>query len=230
MDRITSIISSLEKEYQGATCELNFRNNYELIVAVILSAQCTDKRVNEVTPKLFSVCPDFNSLSEVDIRVLEELIRSCGFFRSKAKNLKAMASEVCKNFGGVLPTEKRDLLSLAGVGEKTANVIVAEAYKIPAIAVDTHVFRVSNRLGLARAKNVMRTQKQLEKNLPKEKWILLHHALILHGRYVCKAIRPNCEDCNMKKYCRHYEEKVLPTLASSTGVAFKKIIKRQSKR
>ena len=210
MDRIHGIINSLKNNYADAKCELNFRNNYELIVAVVLSAQCTDKRVNEVTPKLFEICPSFLELEKINQSELEDIIRSCGFYHSKAKNLKALAHEINSKHNGEVPREKQDLLLLSGVGEKTANVVLAEAFSVPAIAVDTHVFRVSNRLGLANHRNVLGTQRQLEKHIPKDFWIKAHHALILHGRYVCKSQRPDCKNCKLKKYCKHYEEKVLP--------------------
>ena len=210
MDRIHCIINSLKNNYADAKCELNFRNNYELIVAVVLSAQCTDKRVNEVTPKLFEICPSFLELEKINQSELEDIIRSCGFYHSKAKNLKALAHEINSKHNGEIPRDKQDLLLLSGVGEKTANVVLAEAFSVPAIAVDTHVFRVSNRLGLANHRNVLGTQRQLEKHIPKDFWIKAHHALILHGRYVCKSQRPDCKNCKLKKYCKHYEEKVLP--------------------
>ena len=210
MDRIHGIINSLKNNYADAKCELNFRNNYELIVAVVLSAQCTDKRVNEVTPKLFEICPSFLELEKINQSELEDIIRSCGFYHSKAKNLKALAHEINSKHNGEIPRDKQDLLLLSGVGEKTANVVLAEAFSVPAIAVDTHVFRVSNRLGLANHRNVLGTQRQLEKHIPKDFWIKAHHALILHGRYVCKSQRPDCKNCKLKKYCKHYEEKVLP--------------------
>jgi len=210
MDRIHGIINSLKNNYADAKCELNFRNNYELIVAVVLSAQCTDKRVNEVTPKLFEICPSFLELEKINQSELEDIIRSCGFYHSKAKNLKALAHEINSKHNGEVPRDKQDLLLLSGVGEKTANVVLAEAFSVPAIAVDTHVFRVSNRLGLANHRNVLGTQRQLEKHIPKDFWIKAHHALILHGRYVCKSQRPDCKNCKLKKYCKHYEEKVLP--------------------
>lgn len=206
-DNILEIINRVDELYVNPKCELNFSNNYELLVAVILSAQCTDKRVNQVTSELFK---EFNAPEKMVMLSQDELenkIRSCGFFHNKAKHILDMSKDLIQKFGGKVPGEKEKLLSLAGVGEKTANVVLAVGFNVPAIAVDTHVFRVSNRLGLANAKDVTKTQKQLEKALPKDKWIKFHYALVLHGRYVCKAQRPNCDGCELKDYCKFYKNK-----------------------
>jgi len=208
MDRIKGIIDTLKVLYPSPKSELNFNNNFELIVAVILSAQCTDKRVNMVTKSLFSVCPSPESLASIPIEELEQIIKPCGFYHSKAKNLKAMALDLCKKFNGVVPSDKSQLKTLAGVGEKTANVVLIAGFSVPAIPVDTHMFRVSNRLGLANHNTVLGTQKQLEQILPEDFWIDGHHAIILHGRYVCRARKPDCASCKLKKYCRYYEENI----------------------
>ena len=204
---VLDIINRVDELYVNPKCELEFNSNYELLVAVILSAQCTDKRVNLVTKELFK---EYNTPFKMIILSQEELenkIRSCGFFHNKAKHILEASHDIVDRFGGEVPKEKKDLLSLAGVGEKTANVVVSMAFNTPAIAVDTHVFRVSNRLGLANSKDVFKTQKQLEKTIPKDKWIKFHYALVLHGRYVCKSQRPNCNECGLKDLCKYYKNK-----------------------
>ena len=208
MDRISGIIETLKALYPAPKSELNFKNNFELIVAVILSAQCTDKRVNIVTKRLFEICPTPESLDQIQTEELEQIIKPCGFYHSKAKNLKAMAHDLVTRFGSIVPSGKDQLKSLAGVGEKTANVVLIAGFSMPAIPVDTHMYRVSNRLGLACHKTVQGTQKQLEHILPKDFWIDGHHAIILHGRYVCKARKPDCENCKLKKWCRYYEDNI----------------------
>jgi len=201
MDRIHGIINSLKNNYADAKCELNFRNNYELIVAVVLSAQCTDKRVNEVTPKLFEICPSFLELEKINQSELEDIIRSCGFYHSKAKNLKALAHEINSKHNGEVPRDKQDLLLLSGVGEKTANVVLAEAFSVPAIAVDTHVFRVSNRLGIVKTDNPDKCELSLKQYFDKKDWSRLHYQMVLFGRYSCKARNPECENCKFKDIC-----------------------------
>lgn len=207
MKKISPIIYEINNYYKDAKCELNFTNNYELIVAVILSAQCTDKRVNQTTPKLFEKYPTIYHLAKANESELQKIIMPCGFFRNKSANLIAMAKGVVNNFGGQVPNSKTQLLSLAGVGEKTANVVLACGFNIPAIAVDTHVFRVSNRLGIANATSVEKVQKQLEKAVPKELWINTHYAFVLHGRYICKARNPKCSECSFNQQCRYYINK-----------------------
>ncbi len=204
---ILDIIDKVDELYQDPKCELVFHSDYELLIAVILSAQCTDKRVNTVTKELFK---EFNTpekmitLSQVE---LEEKIRTCGFFHNKAKHILDCSKDLIEKFNGKVPSEKENLKSLAGVGEKTANVVLSQAFGVPAIAVDTHVFRVSNRLGLASSKTVENTQRDLEKNLPKDKWSKFHYSLVLHGRYVCKSQRPLCEKCELSSLCKFYNSK-----------------------
>lgn len=207
MNKTSQIIYELNNYYKDAKCELNFANNYQLIVAVILSAQCTDKQVNQTTPQLFDKYPTIHHLANASPIELQQIIMPCGFFRNKSANLIAMAKDVVKNFGEEIPNTKAQLLSLAGVGEKTANVVLACGFNIPALAVDTHVFRVSNRLGITKAASVESTQKQLEKAVPKELWINTHYALVLHGRYICKARNPKCDECCFKQECRYYRNK-----------------------
>lgn len=204
---VLDIINRVDELYVNPKCELEFNSNYELLVAVILSAQCTDKRVNLVTKELFKEYNTPFKMITLSQEELEHKIRSCGFFHNKAKHILEASHDIIDGFDGEVPKEKKDLLSLAGVGEKTANVVVSMAFNTPAIAVDTHVFRVSNRLGLANSKDVFKTQKQLEKTIPKDKWIKFHYALVLHGRYVCKSQRPNCNECGLKDLCKYYKNK-----------------------
>lgn len=204
---VLDIINRVDELYVNPKCELEFNSNYELLVAVILSAQCTDKRVNLVTKELFKEYNTPFKMITLSQEELENKIRSCGFFHNKAKHILEASHDIIDRFDGEVPKEKKDLLSLAGVGEKTANVVVSMAFNTPAIAVDTHVFRVSNRLGLANSKDVFKTQKQLEKTIPKDKWIKFHYALVLHGRYVCKSQRPNCNECGLKDLCKYYKNK-----------------------
>ena len=170
----------------------------------MLSAQCTDKRVNQVTSEMFkkySTPEDFVKISTED---LEKEIKPCGFYHNKAKAIKNLSYDIVTKFGGELPRSKEELKTLSGVGEKTANVVVSMVYGMPAIAVDTHVFRVSNRLGIVSANTPEKTQKGLEKILPKDFWTRAHYSLVLHGRYVCKAIKPRCTECNLKEFCDFY--------------------------
>lgn len=204
MDKVKKIIKLLKQEYQDPKCELNFSSPFELLVAVVLSAQCTDKRVNQVTKILFQNYNTAELINLMSTEKLEEIIRPCGFYHNKAKAIKSLSSDIVNKFNGLFPTTKEELKSLSGVGEKTANVVVSLIYKQPAIAVDTHVFRVSNRLGIANATTPEKTQKQLEKVLPQNYWSEAHYALVLHGRYVCKARKPNCDSCNLKKYCDYF--------------------------
>ncbi len=202
-----AILERLSKDFPNAKSELHFNSPYELIVAVILSAQCTDKRVNLVTPALFAEAPTVGALAEMPIERIEELIRSCGFYHNKAAHLKQMAQDVVERFGGSIPDNLNDLQTLSGVGRKTANVVYAVGFGGQAIAVDTHVFRVSNRLGIAQANNVLDTEKQLMEAIPREQWADSHHYILLHGRYVCKAQKPLCGSCSVREFCKYYNEK-----------------------
>ena len=199
---VLEIINEVNALYDNPKCELVFSSNYELLVAVILSAQCTDKRVNQVTSELFKEFNTPEKMITLSQEELENKIRSCGFFHNKAKHILDASRDLVEKYGGEIPSDKEKLKALAGVGEKTANVVLATAFGEPAIAVDTHVFRVSNRLGLANSKDVFKTQKQLEKVLPKDLWIKFHYALVLHGRYVCKSQNPNCRECKLNKLCK----------------------------
>ena len=201
-----NIYEKLEEIYPSPVCELKFNSTFELLVSVILSAQCTDKRVNQVTEGLFKSynTPEaFLSLSQDE---LEKKIYSCGFYHNKAKNILSMCADLVDRFGGIVPDNFDDLISLAGVGKKTASVVLAVGYGIPRIAVDTHVFRLSKRLGLADEKTPEKTQVALEKKVPKKYWIDFHYALVLHGRYICKSQRPKCNECKLVDYCKYYKK------------------------
>jgi endonuclease-3 len=202
IDKIREILKEM---YPSPKAELNFTNPFETLVATILSAQATDKQVNKATPALFRDYPTAEKMAAATPEEIFPYVRSCGF-HSKATNLVMTARRLVSDFGGKVPSSMEDLTSLPGVGRKTANVVRANAFQIPSFAVDTHVFRVSNRLGLVFAKNVRETEKQLEKNIPKEDWIDCHHRLILHGRRLCKAPTPKCEDCPLQDLCKYHQE------------------------
>lgn len=199
------IIEILKSEYPNPKCELVYNSPFELLVAVVLSAQCTDKRVNQVTAGLFKNYNTPELIANLPIEFIEQQIKSCGFYHNKAKALKSLSQDIVSRFNGEFPKTKEQLKTLAGVGEKTANVVVSLIYNEPAIAVDTHVFRVSNRLGLADANTPEKTQKQLEKVIQKDYWSKAHYALVLHGRYVCKAIKPMCDNCRFCECCKFYK-------------------------
>ena len=191
----------LEETYRGAKPELHFRNPFELLIAVILSAQCTDKRVNITTARLFKKAATPASIVALGISGLEEEIKDCGLFRNKAKNIMATCRTLVEEFGGEVPSDYDTLLKLPGVGRKTANVVTSVAFGRPAIAVDTHVFRIANRLKLAVGETPLAVEKGLMKAIPREKWSAAHHWLIYHGRRVCKANRPLCGECPLADVC-----------------------------
>ena len=197
------ILTELERLYPDARPALHFANPYQLLVAVILSAQCTDVKVNAVTPALFEAYPDAHALAKADPLDVESYIRTCGLYHNKAKNLVATARTLAEQYGGEVPADHEKLTQLPGVGRKTANVVMSCAFGADAIAVDTHVFRVSNRLGLADANDVLKTEKQLMLNIPKDKWSLAHHWIIFHGRRVCAARKPDCEHCTLSIWCEY---------------------------
>jgi len=201
MDDKKEILRRLERHYFGARPALNFRNAFELLVATMLSAQTTDRQVNAVTEKLFAAAPDAESMAALGTDELERYIKSCGFYHTKAQNLLAACRMLIDRYGGDVPCSLEELKALPGVGRKTANVVLSNAFGIPAIAVDTHVFRVSSRLGLADARDVSETEKQLMRSIPKEKWSDAHHWLIWHGRKVCAARKPKCGECFLFDIC-----------------------------
>jgi len=187
--------------YPNSVSELNYNNLYELIVSVMLSAQCTDKRVNIITPNIFKAYPNIKALSNASLDDIKEYINSCSFFNNKAKNLIKMSKQVMNNFDGEIPLTQKELMSLSGVGQKTANVVRIEYMKANVMAVDTHVFRVAHRLGLSNATTATKVEEELTKKF-KTELHLLHQAMVLFGRYKCKAINPDCEACFMENYCK----------------------------
>ena len=194
------ILNRLEEMYPEAKAELVFSNPYEMLVATMLSAQCTDKQVNKVTPAVFARYPDANAMAEAQVEDLYPMVKSCGF-KSKAGNIIAACRIIREEHGGQVPDTREALTRLPGVGRKTANVVLSNAFGIPAFAVDTHVFRVSNRLGLCKADTVEETERQMTRLIPEEKWGQAHHWLIWHGRRVCKAQRPLCDECGLRDLC-----------------------------
>ena len=197
------ILAELDRLYPQPKPELHFTNPYETLVAVMLSAQYTDKQVNKVTPAVFARFPDVKSMAEADVAELYPLVKSCGF-KSKASNIIAACRMILAEDGGEVPHTMEALTRLPGVGRKTANVVMSTAFHIPAIAVDTHVFRVSNRLGLVDAPDVLKTEMQLRALIPQDRWSDAHHWLIFHGRRVCKAQHPLCGECTLRPWCRKY--------------------------
>ncbi len=204
MKNTKKIIELLEKMYPDADTELVFNSEYELLVAVMLSAQCTDKRVNQVTSELFKEYNTPEKMLTLTQEQLEKKIFSCGFYKNKAKNILAASERLVNEFDGKVPADWNVLQTLPGVGRKTANVVAAVAFNIPAIAVDTHVFRVANRIGITNAKNELNTELQLQKEIPKDKWLRVHHLIIWHGRRCCDARKPKCDECLIKEYCKYF--------------------------
>lgn len=200
------IMQLLEERFPDAGPELDFTNPFELLIATILSAQTTDKQVNKVTPKLFERYPTPKALSAADVADIEGYIHGIGLYRNKAKNIRATAELLVLNFDGQVPQTMEKLVTLPGVGRKTANVVLSNAFDIPGIAVDTHVFRVSNRIGLSRTDNVLDCERELMRRLEKSTWSKAHHLLIFQGRRVCKAQRPLCEACNLRGHCRFFNK------------------------
>lgn len=208
-ERFERILAYFREHQPIAETELVYRNPYELLVAVILSAQCTDKRVNLITPVFFQRFPDAETLSVANLEEVFSLIKSCSYPNNKAKHLLGMAKTLVSDFNSVVPSEPDDLQKLPGVGRKTANVIASVVYQKPAMAVDTHVFRVSARLGLTRnSKTPLQTELQLVKYIPEKEIHLAHHWLILHGRYVCTARNPKCPECPLSQWCLYFEKKL----------------------
>lgn len=204
--RTKEILDILKETYPDAKCELNYETPFQLLVATILSAQTTDKKVNQVTESLFKDYPDLDSFLKLTNEELEGRIREIGLYRNKAKNLILMCNQLKNNFNGEVPKTMEGITSLAGAGRKTANVVLSNAFNVPSIAVDTHVFRVSNRLGLADSNNVLEVEKQLQKEIPKKEWSLAHHLLIFHGRRCCIARKPKCEECPLAHLCKYKKE------------------------
>ena len=200
-DQINEVLSGLERMHPEAMCALDHGSEFELLVAVVLSAQTTDVSVNRVTPELFGKYPTPAALADADQADVIDIIKTIGLYKTKSANIIKLAQKLTEDFGGEVPNSFEELISLPGVGRKTANVVLAEAFGKPAIAVDTHVFRVANRIGLTDAKDVNATEDQLKERLPEDRWIRAHHLLIFHGRKLCHARKPECENCGISGIC-----------------------------
>ncbi len=199
--RVRFILNELTRCYPRAECGLNYRNPLELLVATILSAQCTDVRVNKVTPALFALFPDARALAAADLEELEAAIRSTGFFRHKAKNIQECCRQLVEKHDGRVPGSLEELVALPGIGRKTANVILGEVFNVPGVVVDTHVKRLSRHLGLTRHQDPVKIERDLMAILPRENWTIFSHLLIHHGRQVCIARRPRCQECGLRSVC-----------------------------
>lgn len=205
----TKIVQNLRTAYPDATCSLDFSTPFELVVAVMLSAQCTDERVNKTTPELFNRCKTIEDFANIDISELERIIHPCGFYKNKAKNIKACAQKILNDFNGIVPNNYKDLMSLPGVGRKTANVVMLEAFGIAdGIAVDTHAKRISNLIGLSYEKDPEKIEQDLLKIFPKKYLKDVNHLLVYHGRNTCIARKPNCNVCPIKNYCNYFKENI----------------------
>lgn len=204
--RAAAIIARLKEEYPEVKCALVYSQPHELLIATRLSAQCTDKRVNMVTPALFERFPSVEAFAEADISEVEELIKTCGLFHTKARDIVLMCQALRDNYGGVVPDEIEKLVKLPGVGRKTANLIVGDLYRKPAMVCDTHVIRLTNKLGLAEGEDAVKVEKQLRAIVPPEEGLNLCHRLVWHGRGVCIARRPLCEQCVIKDLCAAYSK------------------------
>jgi endonuclease-3 len=205
-ETIGFIMDALERTYFEATCALDFENPFELLISTILSAQCTDRQVNLVTEKLFKRFPGPQDFAQLSPEELEPHIKSCGFYITKARNIVLTCRVLLDKYAGEVPRTMEELTALPGVGRKTANVVLSNAFGVDAIAVDTHVFRVSNRIGLVKAKTPEETEKQLMENLPKEKWSKAHHWIIWHGRQICHARKPECSRCPLLPWCEYKDK------------------------
>jgi len=200
-------VEILKKTYPDATCSLDFTTPFEMLVSVMLSAQCTDERVNKTTPSIFKTYKTPKDFANIDISLLESLIHPCGFYKNKAKNIKACATKIVNDFGGKVPQTMEELLTLPGVGRKSANVVLLEAFGIAnGIAVDTHAKRISNRIGLSKEEDPEKIEQDLLKIFPKEYLKDINHLFVWHGRKTCDARKPNCENCAVKKYCKSYKK------------------------
>ena len=226
--RATDVLRLLKREYPVAICELTHESAFQLLAATILSAQCTDVRVNIVTPALFDAYPTPAKLATADVAHVEQLVRSTGFYQTKAKNLVGMANQVMSRFGGEVPREIEDLITLPGVGRKTANVLRSVVFKLPGLPVDTHVGRLSRRLGLTKLEDPVKVEYELNAMLPPPEWGEFSLRLILHGRRVCDAKKPNCAECLLEKLCPSSNlptKKTVKKIVKKTG---KKIVKKAS--
>ena len=202
-DKIKEVLDILEETYPEAECALQHQNVFQLIVAVALSAQTTDKSVNVVTPALFERYPDADALAAADVEEVSEYIKRIGMYKTKAKNIVGMARKLVSDYDGQVPEDYDALVSLPGVGRKTANVVLSVGFGHQRIAVDTHVFRVANRIGLVHEKDVLKTELSLMERIPEERWSRTHHSLIFHGRQCCDARKPKCDDCPINTLCEY---------------------------
>jgi len=207
-ERIAKVLELLEIEYRDTTTALNYKSPFQLLIATMLAAQSTDVRVNIVTRNFFQEYPDAQSMRKLSVAEIENWIKTVGLYKSKAKNIAVTCRILSEKYAGDIPSTREELVLLPGVGRKTANVVLSIAKDVPAIAVDTHVFRLSNRIGLANAKDVLKTEKDLMKNIPEEKWSAAHHWLIWHGRKICKARKPLCQQCVIIDCCLYKKKTV----------------------
>ena len=204
---INKVLELLYNTYPDAQCELKYNTAFQLLVSTILSAQATDKKVNEVTERVFKKYSTVNDFARLTQEELQMEIKEIGLYKNKSKNILSMSKTLINEYNGEVPSDRDNLMKLSGVGRKTANVVLSNVFNIPAIAVDTHVFRVTNRIGLANSSTVEKTELELMDEIPEEEWTKAHHALIFHGRRTCIARNPKCEICTVKDYCDYYNEK-----------------------
>ena len=203
-----NFVEILKKTYPDATCSLNFETPFQMVIAVMLSAQCTDERVNKTTPALFERCKTIQDFADIDIKELEDIIHPCGFYKNKAKNIKLCAKQVLEHFNGEVPNNMEDLQSLAGVGRKSANVVMLEAFGVAnGIAVDTHAKRISNLIGLSKESDPSKIEQDLLKIFPKDYLKDINHLFVWHGRNTCIARSPKCDVCPVNQYCKYYKTK-----------------------
>ncbi len=205
-DRVLGIVDGLKKEYPQAECSLNYDEPYQLLFATRLSAQCTDARVNIVTKELYSRYRTLREIAECDIAELEKIVHPCGVFRMKARDIRAAANMLIEKFGGEVPDTMEELLSLPGVGRKTANLILGDIFKKPAVVADTHCIRISNKLGLCNSTDPKKVELRLKEIVPPDEQNMLCHRFVWHGRAVCSARSPKCEECSIAKFCNTYEK------------------------
>ena len=207
-NEVLEIIKILKEFYPDATCSLDFRNPFEMMISVMLAAQCTDERVNKTTPYLFEKFGTIESMANADVEEIEKIIHPCGFYKNKAKNAKACCEKILDEFNGQVPNNMKDLQSLPGIGRKSANVIMLEAFHEPqGIAVDTHAKRISNRIGFSKQTDPEKVEQDLLKQIPKEYYYDVNHLLVWHGRKICDSRNPKCKECPIKKYCDSYNNK-----------------------
>lgn len=205
----SEIIKILKNFYPEAKCSLDFKTPFQIVIAVMLSAQCTDERVNKTTPKLFKKYGTPEKMASMDIKILEEIIHPCGFYKNKAKNALACSQKLVKEYNSIVPDNMEDLIKLPGVGRKSANVIMLEAFNNPqGIAVDTHAKRISNRIGFSSESTPEKIEKDLLKQFKKSDWYDVNHLFVWHGRQICTARNPKCSECPIQKYCKQYNSKV----------------------